>query len=235
MTSTTDDPGTDIDRMRQWIRRWGRLHLEDENVTSLGIGHKEIGGRRTGPVCIQFTVRRKLDPAELESAATRALPEVIAIDAVEVPTDVVERSFVPAYEVVPEAIDDERTRRADPLRPGVSVSHPTVSAGTAGAIVHDRRTGDPVLLSNWHVLQGPDGSIGDEVLQPAPMTTTRVIRATSSAACCAHTSVPPATARSPPWTAAIRTRRSWDWTSSPRRSAIPSSGTAWSSPAAPRE
>lgn len=166
MTSTTDDPGTDIDRMRQWIRRWGRLHLEDENVTSLGIGHKEIGGRRTGPVCIQFTVRRKLDPAELESAATRALPEVIAIDAVEVPTDVVERSFVPAYEVVPEAIDDERTRRADPLRPGVSVSHPTVSAGTAGAIVHDRRTGDPVLLSNWHVLQGPDGSIGDEVLQP---------------------------------------------------------------------
>lgn len=165
-TASSDHAGPTIDRMRQWIRHRGRAHLQDENVTSVGIGYKEVDGRRTETVCLQFTVRRKLDAAELEEAATEALPEAIEIDTAEVPTDVVERSFVPAYEVVPEGFDRERTRRVDPLRPGVSVSHPTVSAGTAGAIVHDRRSGEPVLLSNWHVLHGPEGSIGDDVLQP---------------------------------------------------------------------
>ena len=59
--ATTDDQTADgqlppIPALRDWIRRWGRLHLRDENVTSLGIGHKEVGGERTGTVCIQFTV-----------------------------------------------------------------------------------------------------------------------------------------------------------------------------------
>lgn len=157
---------TDIATMRDWIRRWGRLHLADPNVTSVGVGIKETGGEPTGEVCIQFTVREKLAPAALEAAATRALPEKLRIQTVTVPTDVVERSFVPAHRVVPEAASDERTERLDPVRPGLSISHPTVSAGTLGAIVHDLRSGEPVMLSNWHVLHGPAGAIGDEVLQP---------------------------------------------------------------------
>ncbi|MFC7376398.1 MULTISPECIES: DNA/RNA non-specific endonuclease [unclassified Brachybacterium] len=166
MSASTQGPGATIEQMRTWIRRWGRLYLEDGNVTSLGIGTKEVEGERTGEVCIQFTVRAKLAPAELEMAPTRALPEAVDIESVEVPTDVIERVYVPSYQVVPEAFDEDRKGRMDPLRPGVSISHPTVSAGTAGAIVHDRRTGAPVVLSNWHVLHGPEGTIGDEVLQP---------------------------------------------------------------------
>lgn len=166
MATRTNDQGPTIETMRNWIRRWGRLYLRDQNVTSLGIGHKEVGGKRTDTLCIQFTVSSKLSPEELADAVTATLPEAVRIDTSEVPTDVLERSFVPAYQIVPEAFSDERRRRVDPLRPGVSVSHPTVSAGTAGAIVHDLRTGAPAVLSKWHVLHGPDGAIGDEVLQP---------------------------------------------------------------------
>ncbi|MCL3861675.1 S1 family peptidase [Actinotalea sp. K2] len=59
------------------------------------------------------------------------------------------------------------TGRARPLRPGVSIAHVDVSAGTLGAFVHV----DGVLhaLSNYHVLVGsPTASIGDAVLQPGP-------------------------------------------------------------------
>ena len=51
-------------------------------------------------------------------------------------------------------------------RPGISVAHRAVSAGTLGAIVYDNQTGEPYMLSNWHVLHGPEGKLGDRVLQP---------------------------------------------------------------------
>jgi hypothetical protein len=28
------------------------------------------------------------------------------------------------------------------------------------------------MLSNWHVLQTPEGRLGDAIVQPGPMTTT---------------------------------------------------------------
>ena len=41
-----------------------------------------------------------------------------------------------------------------------------MTAGTLGAIVYDNKTGEPYMLSNWHVLHGPDGKLGDRILQP---------------------------------------------------------------------
>ncbi|WP_233404601.1 hypothetical protein [Actinotalea solisilvae] len=59
------------------------------------------------------------------------------------------------------------TGRARPLRPGVSIAHADVSAGTLGAFV--RVGGRLHVLSNWHVLVGsPSASVGDAVLQPGP-------------------------------------------------------------------
>ncbi|MBX9243484.1 hypothetical protein ICW40_01525 [Actinotalea ferrariae] len=59
------------------------------------------------------------------------------------------------------------TGRARPLRPGVSIAHVSVSAGTLGAFV--RVSGRLHALSNYHVLVGsPSASIGDPVLQPGP-------------------------------------------------------------------
>lgn len=59
------------------------------------------------------------------------------------------------------------TGRVRPLRPGVSVAHVDVTAGTLGAFVQV----DGVLhaLSNYHVLAGsPAAQPGDLVLQPGP-------------------------------------------------------------------
>jgi hypothetical protein len=59
------------------------------------------------------------------------------------------------------------TRRVRPLRPGVSIAHAKVTAGTLGAFV--RIDGVLHALSNYHVLVGsPSASIGDHILQPGP-------------------------------------------------------------------
>lgn len=59
------------------------------------------------------------------------------------------------------------TGRVRPLRPGVSIAHAEVSAGTLGAfVVVDGRTH---ALSNYHVLSGtPAARPGDPTLQPGP-------------------------------------------------------------------
>jgi len=59
------------------------------------------------------------------------------------------------------------TGRVRPLRPGVSIAHARVTAGTLGAFV----LVDGVLhaLSNYHVLAGsPAARTGDVILQPGP-------------------------------------------------------------------
>ena len=59
-------------------------------------------------------------------------------------------------------------RRDRPLRPGSSVAHPDVTAGTLGAFVRDA-AGRVLLLSNNHVLADTDrAQVGDPVLSPAP-------------------------------------------------------------------
>lgn len=64
--------------------------------------------------------------------------------------------------------------RVRPVRPGVSIGHWAVTAGTLGAVVWDQATGEPLLLSNNHVLAnattGRDGRArkGDPILQPGP-------------------------------------------------------------------
>lgn len=177
-SDSTSDPTSDsssdpravstprLERIRAWIRRYGRHYLDDPNVTSVGVGYKEKDGSRTDQLSLQFTVRTKAAGAQLEQMDTTAIPETLEIDSDPVVTDVVERAFVPAYRVIPEAERSERKTRRDPLEPGVSISHPDVSAGTLGVIVHDRTTGRPAVLSNWHVLHGPTGTIGDPALQP---------------------------------------------------------------------
>ncbi|MGY1731975.1 hypothetical protein ACI798_10675 [Geodermatophilus sp. SYSU D01045] len=61
----------------------------------------------------------------------------------------------------------ELQQRTRPLRPGLSVAHPAVTAGTLGGFV--RVDGRLAILSNNHVLAASDaGAVGDAVLQPGP-------------------------------------------------------------------
>ncbi|MFD2090180.1 chymotrypsin family serine protease [Blastococcus deserti] len=62
---------------------------------------------------------------------------------------------------------DELQRRVRPLRPGLSMAHPTVSAGTLGGFV--RGGTGLAVLSNNHVLAASNAAaVGDAVLQPGP-------------------------------------------------------------------
>ncbi|MGW5054134.1 DNA/RNA non-specific endonuclease [Actinokineospora sp. NPDC004072] len=160
--------------LRAFIRLRGSDYLRDPNVTSIGIGHKVRGGERTDEVCVQFTVGAKAEPEALGALATALLPESIEIAGVAVPTDVLERTYRPAFRLVEASPPEPRKSRVDPVRPGVSIGHPEITCGTAGAVVYDQETGTPYLLSNWHVLHGPDGALGDTVVQPGTHDDNRV-------------------------------------------------------------
>lgn len=65
------------------------------------------------------------------------------------------------------------TGRTRPLRPGISIAHAEVTAGTLGAFVH--KDGVVHALSNYHVLAGsPSAKVGDTILQPGPADGGRV-------------------------------------------------------------
>lgn len=152
--------------LRRFVRRRGSAYLRDPNVTSIGVGHKVRGGKRTTELCVQFTVGTKAAPEALADLETAPLPESIEVAGVAVPTDVLERTYRPTARLVAAGAPDARKSRVDPVRPGVSIGHPGITCGTAGAVVYDRETGAPYLLSNWHVLHGEGGALGDTVVQP---------------------------------------------------------------------
>lgn len=71
-------------------------------------------------------------------------------------------------------VDPQHHARLRPARPGGSIGHHRITAGTFGAVVYYGRRREPVLLSNNHVLanstNGRDGRArrGDPILQPGP-------------------------------------------------------------------
>jgi endonuclease G, mitochondrial len=155
-------------QLRDFVRSRGSEYLKDPNITSVGIGYKKKTGKPTKEIAIQFTVEQKAEPEQLERLNTTLIPKSINIGGVEVPTDVIQRKFAVEYRLVAETQASDRKRRIDPIFPGVSVANVRESAGTIGCIVYDRTNGTPYILSNWHVLHGPEGVIGDEIVQPGP-------------------------------------------------------------------
>ena len=83
-----------------------------------------------------------------------------AIDGIR--TDVYEVGYL-------RALATPRDRFRPTMPGGVSLGHYKITAGTLGALVTDRLTGERLILSNNHVLANVnDASAGDPVLQPAP-------------------------------------------------------------------
>jgi hypothetical protein len=157
------------------LRKQAQRYLEAPGVTSVGVGRRVKGGKKTNELCIQFTVERKLKPEQLRAESMAELPKSFTDeDGNEVPVDILERRYEPGLKLVapPQleelSADQQRRRRQNPIQPGISVSHPEETAGTLGAIVYDETTGEPYILSNWHVLHGPKGKLNDRVLQPGP-------------------------------------------------------------------
>jgi endonuclease G len=133
-------------------------YIGRENVTGVDIGYKYVEGRRTDDIVVRIHVKEKIPQFALE--AEEIFPEEIN----GIPVDVMQCVY--GLQV---ALKSSSLRKSwcNPIQPGLSISHPNVTAGTWGVVVYDNATGRPCILSNWHVLVGSfDASPGDPIIQP---------------------------------------------------------------------
>ena len=129
--------------------------MKRQNVVACGVGYKISQGQVTNEPSVVVSVTRKV-PRHL-------LPEdeIIPQELESTPTDVIQTGEIQALAL-------NRQGRVRPVRPGISISHVSGSAGTVGCVV--TRNGKPFLLSNNHVLAMLNaGQAGDAVLQPGPI------------------------------------------------------------------
>lgn len=142
--------------MREAVRR----NIYDPNVTLIDFGWRIRDNVLLDkePPCIRVHVIKKFPESELEAAIqvgiTKAkIDEEIAGFPVDVPVGYYQLGQrwwgwwrQPA---------DPRVGRVMPMQGGISVSDGyRYIAGTLGGLVFDRATGDPMILSNFHVLAG---------------------------------------------------------------------------------
>ncbi|MEM7147978.1 MAG: hypothetical protein AAF591_22935 [Verrucomicrobiota bacterium] len=131
-------------------------------VTAVDIGSQYTEGKPTGITTVRVHVREKHEDSALEAA------EIFPKEVDGIPLDVIEGHYEAGRGPDVEGGRRTRSRKVahDPLVPGISVGHSSITAGTLGAIVVGRNDGSIGALSNWHVLHGGLGSPGDAVLQP---------------------------------------------------------------------
>lgn len=148
-----------MQRVEKALSRHQLELLSLPNVVGVGKGFKSVRGEVTQKPALIIMVEKKLPASRLERGAR--VPQVLD----EAETDVLE---------VGELRLLARTDYRRPAQPGMSIGHYKITAGTFGAVVKDRKTGEPLILSNNHVLanitNGSDGraSVGDPILQPGP-------------------------------------------------------------------
>lgn len=141
------------------------------NVVGVGLGHKITDGNVSETPSVMVLVTHKMPESLLDTGdkVTKTIDSK--------PTDVLEVGHLvaggePLAEPL-QAIDAQTlATRVRPVRPGYSVGHPKVTAGTIGAGCYDLAPlpGIPpryYILSNNHVLANSnDASLGDPIYQP---------------------------------------------------------------------
>lgn len=145
--------------------------LDRANVVGVGLGHKISDGRMSDVASVMVLVSQKVPESALSAKdkVTKTIENK--------PTDVLEVGHLLAGGEVPaeplQAVDAQTlAKRVRPVRPGYSVGHPKVTAGTIGAGCYDLAPlpGMPpryYILSNNHVLANSnDANIGDPIYQP---------------------------------------------------------------------
>ena len=122
-----------------------------DNVVATGVGFKIAGTTLTNEPSIIVSVTQKLPRAQLTESAM--VPKTIG----DVKTDVIETGKI-------EAFQDPKLKMR-PARPGVSLGHYQITAGTFGCLV--QRGGQVFILSNNHVLANSNAAkVGDPIWQP---------------------------------------------------------------------
>ena len=130
--------------------------LRRRGVVGVAIGFRNYKEEVTDQLAMAVLVQQK-KPLEAWSAEDVVPPDINGAR-----TDVVEVGRL-------EALVNPRDRFRPNIPAGVSIGHYKVTAGTLGAIVFDRASGEPLILSNNHVLaNNNEAAIGDAILQPGP-------------------------------------------------------------------
>lgn len=166
-------------RARLALREATLSHLSDPNVGLIDFGLR-IRDKQIieDEAAIRFHVYRRYEREALETAieggATRSdLSRPISVGGFRFETNVIEATYQPHQLWSrrgwrPQPQTDPRASRQDTLRGGVSISDEFHNSyGTLGALVVDRASGDPMILSNWHVLVADwRARAGQSIYQP---------------------------------------------------------------------
>ena len=161
---SSEDKNDLIDpQIRNVKERYRYELLLKAQVQGIGLGTQKTNGVDTGIPCIIVYVYPKLPRGVVgpRDLVPPALDDVL--------TDVVETPPAkPLIRTTSTVAEPERTRRWRPAPAGVSVGHYQLKgAGTLGAWVQSKETGELFLLSCWHVLTNyGKGRQGDPILQP---------------------------------------------------------------------
>lgn len=144
-------------RMIQAQREFQDELLKKQNVNGVAVGYKESGGVITDEPAVVVLVQTK-HPITALSADDLIPKEINGIR-----TDVYEVGYLVAQQ-------DSQDRHRPIIPCGVSIGHYKVTAGTLGAMVVDRTTGERFILSNNHVLANSnEASQGDAITQPGKL------------------------------------------------------------------
>jgi len=147
-----------VEKCLNMLKKVRKVLLSKNNVIGVGAGMKQVGLERTNKPSVIVFVEKKMVRSNLSRK------EIIPEEIDGVPTDVIEIGRV--------RLLDARTDRSRPARPGCSIGHYKITAGTFGAVVRDLKSGELLILSNNHILaNGTDGrdgraKVGDSILQP---------------------------------------------------------------------
>lgn len=158
-----------LSRARRAVWQAARTHLYDRNVNLIDFGFPERQGQLDeDDLNIRFHVHKKLPEIMLQTAAEEGMTRPVPRTVDGFRTDVIQATFQPELPWWNGSSRNGRAGRRDPLAGGISISNNRhFTYGTLGGLVVDRRSGEPMILSNWHVLVGDWGNRqGQPIYQP---------------------------------------------------------------------
>jgi len=140
------------------------------NVVGVGVGEKITLNEMTDELAIRVYVNRKFP----ERFFINYPDEVIPPEIDGVPTDVIQIDEITKYDTI--SLPPERQQRLRPVPSGCSISHYAIkSRGTLCSWAKDKETGEPLLVSCWHVIANYGRCCqGDPIVQPSRLDGGRV-------------------------------------------------------------
>lgn len=145
------------ERARAALSHAKRFGMSLDGIRGVDYGFVYEGGQRTQKQGFRFHVARKKPLTEI--AKHQVVPKKLA----GFPCDVLQAEYALHNGLNPRD-------RIDPIQPGISIGNlERRTTGTLGAIVRDRVSNQPCILSNWHILvASTTPQTGSAIGQPGP-------------------------------------------------------------------